>query len=369
MFSMTGMTPGSTDTGCINVTYTGSLPSLVRLYGTTTGTGLDTYLDLVVTRGTIPSPSFDSCSGFVADSTDYQGDGAGVIFDDTMAAYADTWTAGRLDPRTATVQEAWTTGETHAYKFVVTLQNNPSAANKTASQTFSWEARNTTAYSEVVRSDQPASYWRLDEAAGTSAADSAGSATGTYTNGPALNQTSGVKDAGAGVTFDGVNDWIDAGNVYGFTGTASFSVEAWIRPTAATTQYRRFVSKENASGHGWQLNLKPTTDAPANRVAILRRDATSYEQATSTTALPTTSWSHVVATYNGSSLCIYVNSSLEATGTSSRSLPAHTNPLRLGSASYSGANDLYGGSLDEVAIYSTALSAAQVTEHYNAGKR
>ena len=44
--------PGNTDTGCIKVSYAGSLASEVRLYGTTSGTGLDAYLDLTVTRGT-----------------------------------------------------------------------------------------------------------------------------------------------------------------------------------------------------------------------------------------------------------------------------------------------------------------------------
>jgi len=104
MFSMTGMTPGSTDTGCITVTYTGSLPSLVRLYGTTTGTGLDAYLDVVVTRGTIAAPTFDSCTGFTPDTPNY-GNGAGIVYTGTLAGYADSWAAGTLDPRTASLQE------------------------------------------------------------------------------------------------------------------------------------------------------------------------------------------------------------------------------------------------------------------------
>src|SRR5687768_9296799 len=51
MFSMSNAKPGATDSGCITVTSTGTLPSLVKLYGTTTGTGLDAFLTLVVTRG------------------------------------------------------------------------------------------------------------------------------------------------------------------------------------------------------------------------------------------------------------------------------------------------------------------------------
>src|SRR5687768_12530187 len=41
MLSLTNAKPADTDTSCINVTYTGTLPATVRLYGTTSGTGLD----------------------------------------------------------------------------------------------------------------------------------------------------------------------------------------------------------------------------------------------------------------------------------------------------------------------------------------
>jgi hypothetical protein len=64
MFALGNLKPGDTDSGCLQVTYTGSLPALVRLSGTTTGTGLDQYVDLKVTRGTIGSGSFDDCTGF-----------------------------------------------------------------------------------------------------------------------------------------------------------------------------------------------------------------------------------------------------------------------------------------------------------------
>jgi hypothetical protein len=43
MFAFTGVRPGDTDAKCLTVTYTGTLPSLVRLHGATTGSGLDQY--------------------------------------------------------------------------------------------------------------------------------------------------------------------------------------------------------------------------------------------------------------------------------------------------------------------------------------
>jgi 6-phosphogluconolactonase (cycloisomerase 2 family) len=136
MFALGNLKPGDTDSGCLQVTYTGSLPALVRLYGTTTGTGLDQYVDLKVTRGTIGSGSFDDCTGFTPDATNYLGQGAGVVYNGTLAAFADDWTAGLADP------EAWTAGESHAYKFQATLADTNAAQGRSVTQTFTWEARN-----------------------------------------------------------------------------------------------------------------------------------------------------------------------------------------------------------------------------------
>jgi hypothetical protein len=143
MVSFSGGYPGHTDTGCIEVTYTGSLDAALRLYGTTTGSGLDQYLDLRVTRGTYsPSnPGFDSCTNFSADATNYIGAGAGVIYNGTLQGFADDYAGGLGDP-TAGSPETWSTNEKHVYRIQVTLQNNAAAAGKNATQNFTWEARN-----------------------------------------------------------------------------------------------------------------------------------------------------------------------------------------------------------------------------------
>src|SRR5688500_2627152 len=66
-------TPGTSDTGCVTVTYSGTLPATVRLYGSSSG-ALAPHLTLTVTRGTDPTPTFGSCASFVADSTNYLGE-------------------------------------------------------------------------------------------------------------------------------------------------------------------------------------------------------------------------------------------------------------------------------------------------------
>jgi hypothetical protein len=144
LFSLSGMKPGDTDTACIKVRHTGSLPSTVRLYGAVTGTGLEQYVSLTVTRGsyTPSEPSFDSCTNFSADSTTYvTGQPAGVVYAGTLGGIPTSWSAGIVDPY-STAPESWTTNEAHVYRLQLTLGDNSTAAGKNATQAFTWEAQN-----------------------------------------------------------------------------------------------------------------------------------------------------------------------------------------------------------------------------------
>jgi len=139
LMSLSNAVPGNQATGCVKVTYTGSLASTVRLYGTVSG-ALAPYLTLTVTRGTQASPAFPTCTGFNPDGTDYIGQGAGVVFRGPLSSYPSTYAAGVVDPVTGT-PESWTTGEARTYRFNVVLQNDPAAANQSAAAGFTWEAR------------------------------------------------------------------------------------------------------------------------------------------------------------------------------------------------------------------------------------
>ena len=97
MLSLNAAVPGDSTTGCIKVTYTGSLPATVRLYGTVTG-GLAPYLTLTVTRGTETAPAFPSCSTFSADATNYIGSGPGVVYSGLLSAWPGGYAAGVVDP-------------------------------------------------------------------------------------------------------------------------------------------------------------------------------------------------------------------------------------------------------------------------------
>lgn len=140
MLSLSGAKPGNSDTGCIRVSYTGSLSATVRLYASVSG-ALPQYLNVTVTRGTDPNPTFDSCASFTADGTNYIGAGAGVIYSGTLSAFPTTYAAGIVDP-TSGSPATWTNPTAHSYRIAVSLANNAAAQGLSGSASFTWEARN-----------------------------------------------------------------------------------------------------------------------------------------------------------------------------------------------------------------------------------
>ena len=139
LFALAGATVGSSATSCQKVTYGGSVPARLRLFATTGGTGLAPYLTLTVTRGTIAgTPAAKSCTNFVADTTNYVGSGAGVVYSGTLAAFPSSSGTALADP-VAGAPATWNAGDAHAYKLVVTMSST-SGAGKTASADLSWVA-------------------------------------------------------------------------------------------------------------------------------------------------------------------------------------------------------------------------------------
>jgi len=140
MLSLSNAQPGSTDTSCILVTYSGSLSSTVKLYGSIAG-ALAPYLTLTITRGDDPTPIFDDCVGFQPDLTDYIGAGQGVIYQGALSAFPASYAAGLVDP-VAGSPETWTATEARTYRFVVSVVDDNNAQGQTATASFTREGRN-----------------------------------------------------------------------------------------------------------------------------------------------------------------------------------------------------------------------------------
>jgi large repetitive protein len=203
------------------------------------------------------------------------------------------------------------------------------------------------------------SYWRLGETSGTTATASSGAVNGTYTGAHTLGVAGGIAgDANAAVRLSG--GYVDMGDNLDFTGTASFSLEAWVRPTTIDGTSRRIVSKALGGLQGYELFVNSGGGLSFQRIAGSTNTVTA-------SAPPLDSWSHVAATYDGTTMRLYVNGSLSNSAASALSLLDNAAAFRVGNSALG--TDGWAGDLDDVAVYSGVLSAAQVQNHFQCGHR
>jgi concanavalin A-like lectin/glucanase superfamily protein len=232
-------------------------------------------------------------------------------------------------------------------------------------------------YPAAVLADKPLAYFRLDETSGATLADSSGNGHDAMSTTVLLGGSGAFAGSGSSAHFDGsafafLPDSVsDAGTVFDFLGHAPFSLEAWVKidvePDNATGQEFTFLSKEKNIGSDNFIGFD-FLDRP---LVILQRenDPTDDTQAmTAAAGIPdTTAWHYLVGSYDGSTIEIYVDNVLAATKTgSTTTIPVTPAPVLIGAEDMSGGGNGLVGSMDEVAIYSSALTLTQRTTHFNA---
>ncbi len=79
----------------------------------------------------------------------------------------------------------------------------------------------------------------------------------------------------------------------------------------------------------------------------------------------TTAWTYLVLTKAGTTLTLYVNGTAVASATVTGTVNTSTNILAIGRLGSSN-SEYFNGSVDEVAVYASALSAGRIAAHYSA---
>ncbi|MGW5744067.1 LamG-like jellyroll fold domain-containing protein [Amycolatopsis sp. NPDC003861] len=201
-----------------------------------------------------------------------------------------------------------------------------------------------------------AGHWGLDEGTGTATADdSLDARTATLTGGAAWGD--GVVGP-HGVALNGTDAAVDVPGPVVDT-AQSFSVSAWVKPTAAGG-FRTAVSVDGSSISGFYLQR-----AADGRFAFTRRAGdgdTASSSAVSTLPAQADQWQHVAGVYNraAGTLSLYVN------GTFQQSVPFTTpwtasGHLEIGRGKWAGAAaDWFAGGIDDVRAYPTPLTASAV---------
>jgi hypothetical protein len=133
------------------------------------------------------------------------------------------------------------------------------------------------------------------------------------------------------------------------------TLEAWVNPSAADGVWRTVVFKERPGGMLYSLYANNgAANLPVGQLFLGNAEQDAVGPAT----LPLNTWTHLAATYDGSALRLYVNGSLATTFLVSGALAATTDPLRIGGNSIWG--EYFSGLIDDVRVYSRALSANEI---------
>ncbi|HEY7198104.1 MAG TPA: LamG domain-containing protein [Gaiellaceae bacterium] len=278
-----------------------------------------------------------------------------------LTATGGPWTIGATSytyrSAVLTANTPLTTGNSYAY----TVTANDNASHSSGATSFSVTIET---YSEVIQATTGlVSYWRLGEAAGTTAADSKGSNTGTYTNTPILGQNGALAgDNNDSVRFTAANSqYVDIPAAATLDLTTGMTLEAWIRTSTLGSNATIIAKSSAGGGSGYRLQRNGT-----NNTASFVTAGTTGTTLNSATSINDGAWHQIVVTYNGGNTKrIYIDGQLDASVTNlTGTLNTTANALRIAAQQ---AGNYWDGWIDEVAVYNTALAGATVLDHYNAG--
>jgi hypothetical protein len=175
-------------------------------------------------------------------------------------------------------------------------------------------------------------------------------------------------DSNTAVTFGGTNHVV--GSTGAIVGAATtWTVEAWLKTSAAFASQGRPIYCERAASGNDILKLECLeVSAPTQAMITYRNDGGTLLRVRGVTTVNDGAWHHIVAVRNGSAVTLYVDGASDATGTWSGS-NTFTNPVEawIGQDKGDGIANLI-GTADEVAVYTAALTGAQILANYNRGK-
>ncbi len=232
-------------------------------------------------------------------------------------------------------------------------------------------------YVGTVTGESPISYWRLGEPSGGTAVDTAGTNDGVY-NGVTLGTGGAIQgDSDTAATFNGSTDYIEISHDPAYA-VDSGSVQLWFNATN-TSSYQGLFSKDSTGyDTGGHFTIGVTA---AGSVEIRIQDTTSsYTLTSAASSVTAGTWHHVAVTFGADGLHLYLDGQLAGVdaytgglGTSSGG-SGNSEPLVIGASTRTSGDlvstpvtDFFSGSIDEVALFGSQLSAGTIQDIYASG--
>lgn len=205
----------------------------------------------------------------------------------------------------------------------------------------------------------------------TTATDTSGQGLhGTLTNGPAPV----IGKMGQALSFDGSNDYINAGRPAFFDESPTkLTLSAWIKPTSISG-YQAIIGSNTASIPYYFLGMGAFYGSPNALNVQFRNNSAVMNVSAVAPSIEAGKWSHVTVVWDGSQprLTFYVDGAQISTTTTNilTSMDPLAAPRLLGIGGDGGgaATSVFPGTIDEVRIYTRALTSTEVTQLYNLGR-
>ena len=245
-------------------------------------------------------------------------------------------------------------GATYHYRLVA---ENASGTTVGEDRTFTASPASASAYrAAVLQTPGLIGYWRLGEHEGGMAIDQTGTFPGSYTAaGVRLGEPGALTaDSDTSAWFDGVRGEMTASTP---PLSSSGTLEGWFNWRSGTALMR---DHNSVSGTGWILAYEASGGRLAYRVGGVPFVVPG------TIAAVRNAWHHIAVTKSGSAVAFYLDGvQLHSANTGGAAAPAPPwHVMRNGNSS----TEYTQGHADEVAVYSTALSPADISSHYQAGR-
>ncbi len=229
-------------------------------------------------------------------------------------------------------------------------------------------------YAASVLADRPVAYFPLDETSGLAVHDRTGGGAGTILGNVVVGQEPPFPGARHAMRFDGDKGAIDLGDRFQFVAQAPYSIEVWaLLDTLVDGAFYNLASKWRvrtptiaASGWNFFYSLDPAAGSPSTtKVGFSRETEAGGLSSVANGHATEHEWHHLVGTFDGIALTIYVDGVLGERNPSPNALDLLAVHLLLGAGGSPTATVLL-GSLGQVAIYDYALDPARISAHYHA---
>jgi chitodextrinase len=221
-------------------------------------------------------------------------------------------------------------------------------------------AGNFSAYSAVASATTMAlppslvAAYSFNEGTGTSATD----VSGNGNNGTIANATwTTAGKYGNALVFNGTTALVTINDSASLHLTSAMTLEAWVNPSAVSSAWRDVVYK--GDDNYYLEGTIPSVGVPCGA----GRFGTAHVGAFGKAVLALNTWTHLATTYDGATLRFYVNGVQVSSRAQTGAIVTSNNPLQIGGDSLYG--HYFRGTIDEVRVYNTALTAAQIQADMN----